>query len=373
MDEKFYWFWLCNIPGLGNSRIEKLIQVFGNVKGIYDATEKILRAVHILSENNIQCIVESRKDSHIFTEYLKLNQKKIRLITLDDAEYPERLKQIYDRPVCLYLKGKLPDEHCPAVAVVGARTCSEYGRQTAYEIGRQLSRAGVNVISGLARGIDSAGHAGALKEDGYTLGVLAGGVDVCYPRENIALYEQMENMGGILSEYPPGMEPLPRHFPLRNRIISGMSDVVTVVEARERSGSLITADMALEQNRTVMAVPGRLGDRLSEGCNKLIKQGAGIVCSVQDILEELNYEKFIRYPQNSISDAPDNKKIMNLLAREEEMVYSCLDLTPKNLNIIIEETGLELSVVTEALVGLQCKGAIREISRGYYVRTRAEI
>lgn len=365
MDEKFYWYWLCNIPGLGNRRIEKLIQAFGDIRDIYNAEEKYLKAVHILKEKDIHGIIQSRKNPRIFTEYLNLNKKKIRLITLEDKEYPERLKNIYDRPVCLYLKGKLPDESRPAVAVVGARTCSEYGRQTAHAIGRQLALAGVNVISGLARGIDGAGHAGALSAGGYTLGVLAGGADICYPRENIDLYMQMEVSGGIISEYPPGTEPLPVHFPLRNRIISGFADVITVVEAREKSGSLITADMALEQNRTVMAVPGRIGDRLSAGCNNLIKQGAGIVCEPGDILEVLDCEIFFKPVKN--------KKIINLLAREEEMVYSCLDLTPQNLNTIIEETGLEMSVVTEALVSLEFKGEIREISHGYYVRTRTEI
>ncbi len=365
-DEKFYWFWMANIPGLGNLKMEKLLSVFDSPKELYRAQEKALRASNILKEKDIECISEMKKNSIIYKEYLELKKKKIRLITLADEEYPYRLKQIYDRPVCLYLKGKLPDEKKHQVAIVGARACSEYGKQTTYQIAKGLAMAGINVISGMARGIDSAGHKGALAAEGFTLGVLAGGVDVCYPRENIEIYSQMCEHGGILSEYPPGMQPLSCHFPLRNRIISGLSDVVVVVEAREKSGSLITADMALEQNRTVMAVPGRICDALSSGCNNLIKMGAGVVCDVEDILEILNCEIFLNKPEPK----EKNKKIMNLLAREEKMLYSCLDLTPKNLNIILEETGLEMSVVMENLVSLELKGAIKEVSRGYYVRTR---
>lgn len=365
MDETCYRYWLCNIPGLGNVRIERLYNLFGSARDIYHASEKILKASNILKDKDIECIRKTRENLQIFTEYLQLNKKNIRLITLWDEDYPKRLKNIYDKPVSLYLKGKLPAEDTPAVAIVGARNCSEYGRQMAHFLGRKLAQKGVNVISGLARGIDGAGHLGALSAGGYTMGVLAGGVDVCYPRENIDLYVQMEEAGGIVSEYPPGMEPLPKHFPLRNRIISGLSDVVVIVEARERSGSLITADMALEQNRTVMAVPGRICDKLSAGCNDLILQGAGIVCGVENILENLNCESFVK--------EPDEKKIINLLAREEKMLYSCLDLTPKNLNTIIEETGLEMSVVTASLVNLEFRGMIREVSRGYYVRTEIQI
>lgn len=369
-DEEFYWFWLCNIPGIGNITIEKLLQCFDSPRAVYQAEEACMESTRLLKGKEFRNLMDSKKNSNIYQEYLNMKKKNIRMIVIRDEEYPKRLRHIYNPPACLYLKGKLPDENTPSVAVVGARGCSEYGRQTAYGIGRQLAMAGVSVISGLARGIDSAAHEGALALDGYTMGVLAGGVDRCYPRENIGIYMQMEEKGGILSEFPPGMEPLSKHFPLRNRIISGLSDVVVVVEAREKSGSLITVDSALEQNRLVMAVPGRMGDELSKGCNHLIKIGAGVVTTPGDILETLCYEVPELREKIDSDESMKHKKNINLLARSEEMVYSCLDLTPQNVNYIIEETGLGISAVTEALVSLSFKELIREISPGYYVTVK---
>ncbi len=372
-DKKYYWYWLCSIPGLGNKRIERLLSMFGDVKEIYGATEKQLRKTTILKDRDIECISNSRRDTNIYKEYCSLKKKNILMVTMEDAEYPRRLLHIYDRPVCLFVKGRLPAENKPSVAIVGARSCSEYGRQTAFSMGEFLGHAGVSVISGLARGIDGAAHKGALCGNGYTAGVLAGGVDICYPREHISVYNRMEQQGGLISEFLPGAAPVSNHFPLRNRIISGLSDVVVVVEAREKSGSLITADIALEQNKTVMAVPGRICDVLSQGCNNLIKMGAEVVRTPADILEILQCEVFLEEDKNSDRQDTKNKKILNLLAKSEEMLYSNLDLTPKNVNILIEETGLEPSRIMECLVSLSLKGYAKEVSCGYYVRTQERI
>lgn len=372
-DKKFYWYWLCSIPGLGNKRIENLLTMFGGAEKIYHATEKQLRETTILKDKDIECISNSRKDTNIYKEYCSLKKKSIIMVTMEDSQYPKRLLHIYDRPVCLFVKGRLPEENRPSVAIVGARSCSEYGRQTAFFIGEFLGRAGVNVISGLARGVDGAAHRGALHGGGYTAGILACGVDICYPKEHISVYGEMEQQGGLISEFLPNTAPLPNHFPLRNRIISGLSDVVVVVEAREKSGSLITVDMALEQNKTVMAVPGRICDDLSTGCNNLIKMGAEVVRTPQDILEILQCEVFLEGRQGTLSNKAENKKIVNLLAKSEEMLYSNLDLTPKNVNILIEETGLEPSRIMECLVSLSLKGYAKEVSCGYYVRTQEGI
>lgn len=372
-DKKYYWYWLCSIPGLGNKRIERLLSMFGDVKEIYGATEKQLRETTILKDRDIKCISNSRRDTNIYKEYCSLKKKNILMVTIEDEEYPRRLLHIYDRPVCLFVKGRLPAENKPSVAIVGARNCSEYGRQTAFSIGEFLGHAGVSVISGLARGIDGAAHKGALYGNGYTAGVLAGGVDICYPREHISVYNTMEQQGGLISEFLPATAPVPNHFPLRNRIISGLSDVVVVVEAREKSGSLITADMALEQNKTVMAVPGRICDVLSLGCNNLIKMGAEVVRTPADILEILQCEVFLEEEKSNDRQDTKNKKILNLLAKSEEMLYSNLDLTPKNVNILIEETGLEPSRIMECLVSLSLKGYAKEVSCGYYVRTQERI
>lgn len=369
MDNKFYWYWISTIPGIGNKRIEQLVDCFGSVKEIYNASEKELKATNILKVRDIEYIKQAKNNAEVYNKYLDIKKKNIRMITIEDTVYPKRLKNIYDRPVCLYVKGRLPAEDRASVAVIGARVCTEYGRQTAYNIGRQLSLCGINVISGLARGIDGAAHTGALSCEGETFGILAGGCDVCYPRENIGIYERISETGGIISEYPPQTEPLARHFPLRNRIISGLSDIVVVVEAREKSGSLITVDMALEQNKTVMAVPGRICDRMSDGCNNLIKLGAGIVTAPRDILEALDSECHFTDEFTLKEDKNYNNKI-KLLAREEEMLYSCLDLTPKNINNIIEETGFDFNVLMENLVSLEFNGLIKEVSKGYYIRTQ---
>lgn len=370
IENHYYWYWLRNIPGLGNKRIEQLITIFGGVENIYRATEKQLRETTILKDKDIECISRSKKDTNIYKEYCELKKKNIRMITVEDEEYPKRLLHIYNKPLCLFVKGSLPGEEKPSVAIVGARSCSEYGRQTAFFIGETLAQAGVNVISGLARGIDGAAHRGALQKAGYTAGVLACGVDICYPREHISLYRQMERQGGILSEYPPKTPPLSGYFPLRNRIISGLSDVVVIVEAREKSGSLITADLALEQNKAVIAVPGRVCDELSLGCNNLIKMGAEVYRTPQDILDILHYEVFLEGESNAENEKNQHKKMRNLLAKSEEMLYSNLDFTPKDINILIEETGQKPSELMECLVSLSLKGYVKEVSCGCYVRTQ---
>ncbi len=205
----------------------------------------------------------------------------------EDPGYPERLKNISGAPKKLYVLGSLPEEGRLSVAVIGARDCSEYGKYVAKELGTALGGSGISVISGMARGIDGISQEAALDAGGSSYAVLGCGVDICYPEANRQLYERLKSGGGIISEYPPGAPALACHFPPRNRIVSGLADVVVVIEARIKSGTLITVDMALEQGREVYVVPGRLTDRLSDGCNRLIKQGAGILLSPEDFVREL--------------------------------------------------------------------------------------
>ena len=215
------------------------------------------------------------------------NQIEIRRITKEDASYPRRLRQIADPPKYLYVRGKLPEEDKPSVAIIGARDCSEYGKLVAGRLGTKMGEAGVQVISGMARGIDGIGQQAALDAGGSSFGVLGCGVDICYPKQNHRLYENLCERGGVLSEYVPGTPPKPQHFPPRNRIVSALADAVIVVEARVKSGTLITVDMALEQGREVYVVPGRITDSLSAGCNRLMKMGAGILLDAEEFLEEL--------------------------------------------------------------------------------------
>lgn len=210
-----------------------------------------------------------------------------RYIRCTDGEFPEKLRQIKNPPEGIYVRGQLPAEDKPTVAIIGARRCSTYGKAMAEWFAGELSAAGVQVVSGMAAGVDGIAQRAALRAGGKSFGVLGCGTDICYPTDNRDLYETLQKCGGILSEYAPGTPPDAFHFPMRNRIISGISDAVLVVEAKERSGTLITVDFALEQGKEVFVLPGRITDSLSAGCNRLLRQGAGIALSPSDILEEM--------------------------------------------------------------------------------------
>lgn len=211
----------------------------------------------------------------------------IRMVERGERYYPARLLEIPDPPERLYVLGRLPEEKVPSVAIIGARECSEYGSYVAARLGECMGRNGIQVISGMARGIDGIGQTAALDAGGSSFAVLGSGVDVCYPARNRRLYERLRERGGVLSEYPPGTPALSRNFPPRNRIVSGLADAVVVVEAREKSGTLITVDMALEQGKEVYAVPGRVTDALSSGCNRLVKLGAAMLLDPEELAEEL--------------------------------------------------------------------------------------
>ena len=287
--------------------------------------------------------------------------ENIRCITKDDPEYPVKMKQYPSMPNKLYVKGRLPLAEKPAVAVIGARMCSPYGRIQAFRYAKVLSEAGIQIISGMALGIDSEGHKGALEGKMPTFAVLGSGVDVCYPRANRKLYERiLWEGGGVISECPPGTQPMPWCFPARNRIISALADAVLIVEAKENSGSLITAGFALEQGKMVYAIPGAVTDALSRGCHKLIYDGAGIAYSPEIILEELEI--------CTKTDIKSDEKNDLGLASDLNMVYSCLDLRPKNPDYIVRKTGFSPAQVSNCLVELTLRGLIRESGRHYYVK-----
>ena len=285
----------------------------------------------------------------------------IRCIDYYSEEYPEKLRLYPDMPQKLYVRGRLPDAGKPSVAIVGARMCSAYGRMQAFRFARELSAAGVQVISGMAYGIDSEGHKGALEGGSPTFAVLGNGVDICYPAGNRSLYDRiLRKDGGILSEYSPGTTARNYYFPARNRIISALSDLVLVVEAKEKSGSLITANHALEQGKAVFAVPGPVTEELSRGCHKLIYDGAGIAYSPEILLEECGI---------LLSGRNKSKEKKHLgLATDLNLVYSCLDLRPKSPDEFIRETGLPPGKVSSLLLELELMGLAREEGRHHYVR-----
>lgn len=352
MEHREYWYWLLSMENLGTAALRRLFDRYGTPEEIWQAKNPPLTDIQRAEFDRTR-----REESRLCREYEECMKKGICMVTAEDAEYPERLRPIYDAPYGLFVLGQLPRSDRPAAAIVGARRCTHHGQIMAEKIGEQLARAGILVISGMAAGIDSSGHRGALQGGGETFAVLGCGVDICYPASNRTLYEEILSRGGILSEYPPGRAAKPFFFPLRNRIISGLSDLVLVVEAREKSGSLITMELALDQGKEVMAVPGRPDDPLSVGCNRLIREGAAIYTEVGDILSVLGIERKHKKAETllcSLSDA--ELRILSLLSAE-----------PKHLEQLSAESGLEISTLVALLLQLELKGCVRQVTAGQYL------
>jgi DNA processing protein len=352
MEDIIYAYWLANISGVGNKTIRQLRKYCGNAANIYHMSAGELTRLYGINEAAASRIRDSKKHWDIDREWDVFLSTGAHFISLEQPGYPRRLRNIYDPPYGLYYIGELPPDDAPAVGIVGARECSGYGKNLAKRTASCLGANHVSIISGMARGIDGCGHEGALSGGGKTYGVLGCGVDVVYPPEHGRLYERIAAHGGIISEYPPGTQPRPGYFPQRNRIISALSDVLLIIEARARSGSLITADCALEQGRDVYAAPGRVGDALSEGCNRLIRQGAGILVSPEDLLAELG----VLSEKNKFP-----------LEKSERLVYSCLDLHPKSIDEISQKTALDIVTTAEILFAMERKGLVREAWQNHYI------
>ena len=362
-----YEYWFAGIRNIPDRTKIKLKEKAGTAEAIYYIEETALRKMQLLKEQEIWKLLEAKKKEELDRNYEAMRQKGISVIPWGEKEYPGRLKEIYDPPYALYVKGKLPDNTARAAAIVGARSCTPYGEKYALEYGKKLAECGIQVISGLARGVDGIGQRGALLGGGKTFAVLGSGVDVCYPKNHMGLYlDILEQEGGILSELPPGTPPLPQHFPRRNRIISALSDIVLVMEARERSGSLITADLALEQGKDVYALPGPLDSPLSAGCNHLIQQGAGILLNPENLLEEWGIETNVLCRNTEIK----NEKNKKVLESTDDLVYSCVGLYPKNVDQIAQESRVEIRKLMSILVTLELQGYIREITKNYYIRIK---
>lgn len=360
--EKEYLYWLFQMPHMGAAKIRKMKERFGSFCSIYNIEETELKAAEILNSREIeQFFYWKRRLDDSRKEYHSLGASGIRFITAEDREYPQRLLRIYNYPMGLYIKGRLPDENRKTAAVIGARSCSPYGKQMAYHMGKLCGEAGIQVISGMALGIDGEGHRGALDAGGDTFGVLGCGINICYPKENYYLMERLVEKGGVISEFPLGEPPKPGNFPMRNRIISGLSDAVLVIEAREKSGSLITAELGLEQGKDIFAVPGRVTDPLSAGCNKLIRDGAGILTEPSDFVDYFGIEM-------KKTDRLDKKRVEGL-AKNEKMVYACLDLVPRFLEQIASDCQMSVQECMRVLLELEIKGMVEETTGHYYVRT----
>ncbi len=357
-----YEYWLAALRGISDTKKYRLRKHFLNAQAIYNIEETQFVRSGILTQKEASLLCQAKMPLPT-ASYEEMLENQIAFIPYFSPDYPERLKTVRRAPYALYVKGKLPEEDGPSVAIVGARHCSPYGEKMALEYGRALAKAGVQVVSGMARGIDGAGQRGALDGGGNTFAVLGCGVDICYPRQHQGLYLDIQKEGGVISELPLHTRPLPFFFPVRNRIISGLSDYVLVMEAREKSGSLITADFAVEQGKDVYALPGPADSRLSFGCHRLIRQGAGILISPQDLLEEM---KIAYVPAWQMEDK--NKKE---LESGENLVYSCLDLFPKGIEELSRETKLGAPELMEKLVTLQLQGLVLEVSKNYYIKNQS--
>lgn len=368
MEEAAYVYWLKSLQGLGNQALKVLLGVPGGARAVYELDEKQLRAMRLgLKEEKMEMLLSHRKAGCLGRMYEELQKKEIKITWLGDQNYPPRLQQIPDPPTVLFYKGKIPDAEKKHVAVVGARDCTEYGAYAARTIGEALAKSEIVLVSGMARGIDGLSQRAAISMHGMSVAVLGCGVDVCYPAQNRELYETLVQEGCVLSEYLPGTQPAARLFPARNRIISGLADTLVVVEAREKSGTFITVDMALEQGKDVYAVPGRLTDPLSVGCNKLIHQGAYMFQGIDDFLKQMG-ERSVTCMSLEAS-APQSA----FLTEREKQLYEMLDFQPMNLEELYarmeSKEEWNLQELMWELLQLCIKGVARQVGANSYVRT----
>ena len=358
------WLALFTVPQVGPVRYIFLVKHFGSPEKVLKASKEELAELPDIGPvvaSNIKNKVSWDK----VEEQLRLIQKnQVQIVTFRDENYPENLLSIYDPPPFLFFKGKIKEEDRNAVAIVGCRSASLYGKRITERIGRELSQRGITIVSGLARGIDSIGHLSALKENGRTLAVFGSGLDVIYPRENRKLTEQIISSGAILSEFPLGTKPEAPNFPRRNRLISGLSLGVVIVEAGTKSGALLTAHCALEQNREVFAIPGNLGSKNSEGTNKLIKQGAKLVTSVEDILEELQITTKSGESLSSVLTEED----LSHLSEMEKSILKLISDEPYHIDKIASQASVGVWQALSSLLSLELKGLVKQLSGKMFVR-----
>lgn len=352
----YHWFALRSVPLVGNVLYRRLLERFGSPEAALSASDADLASVRGVSAAVLASL--RRHDPRPFAEAEceRVRRAGIRIVTIRDPDYPPLLLQIADPPPYLYVKGD-PAGLEPAVAVVGSRRATAYGRTVTARLAEDLARRGVAVVSGMARGVDTAAHQGALAGEGKTVGVLGCGIDVVYPPENRELFDRVADRGALVSEFPLGTGPLAENFPRRNRIISGICRGVLVVEAAERSGSLITAQMALDQGRDVFAIPGNITSSGSSGTNRLIREGAKLVAGVEDILEELA-------PRSSAAFAitppqPD-------LPPAEAALMGLFGADPLHIDEIIAKSALTVGDVSAMLLRLELKGAVTQLPGKFF-------
>ena len=353
MESLIYWSLVHKIWGVsGNKLLKNLMDNISGEEFWSMALKDINKKFPMINEEMAELFIYNRSKVSYETEKAKILKENIKIISIYQKQYPQRLQKIHQPPSLLYVKGEFTEKNL-AIALVGARKASLYGQKIAQNLGKELSQNNVQVISGLARGIDTFGHLGAVGGVGGTVAILGSGINVVYPRENIGLYKQIFGSGNgcVISEFPLDTQPLKHNFPIRNRLISGLADGVVIIEAGEKSGSLITAEFALEQGREVFAVPGQVNNPMAKGPHKLIKEGAKLVEGVADILDEFGQLKFFEF------DNPKNKPILNEV---EEKILNVIRLDPLPIDDIVKETKLPFQSVMAALSLLEIKGLVSQ-------------
>lgn len=350
---------LHSIKGIGNRSLLRIAQQYGGYRNFLEAgLSSIYRCG--LSTEIIEQIVMVRKTCDPLQYLHYINDMQIRVVTCEDQGYPSQLHTIADPPVVLYYRGDISCASKVCLAMVGARRASEYGRQVSREMSRMLGAHGVVVVSGLARGIDSEAHRGVMQGGGQTIAVLGSGVDVIYPPEHRKLYENIVQNGAVISEFPVHTGPQPGNFPRRNRIISGLSKGVIIIEARLKSGALITADFALEQGRDVFAVPGPIHSKTSEGTNSLIKQGASPCTGIEDILEE--------YPEICQVAAPAGEMQPIQLNQREHSLLQALETGKCHADELLRRSKMPAGELSTVLLKLELAGIVQSLPGNYYVK-----
>ena len=356
-----YWVAFSRVPSVGRVRTGLLEQRFGSLEAAWAAAEGELRAAG-LDNGVVHAIAQTRGEIDPADEMARLEAQGVTALTWHADGYPRLLREVEDLPPVLYVRGELTPADVRSVTVIGTRNPTVYGRETAQHLAGDLAKAGVTVVSGLARGVDGIAHRAALEQGGRTIAVLGSGVDVVYPPEHARLAEQIAASGALASEYALGTRPDSRHFPRRNRLLSGLSLGTLVIEGGEQSGALITVRSALEQNREVFCVPGSIYSPMSRLTNGLIAQGAKLVASVEDILEELNLSGAAAQaplPQTLEADTP-----------AEALILGALDMEPKHVDEVSRTTELAVTEVIGTLAVLEIKGLVRQVGRMNYIRAR---
>lgn len=363
MDKKVYDYWLYGLYGIGKKTFIKLYEEGYVGSYLYKCSKDKLPL--FLSETQQTSILEGQKRSEeqLKTAYEKLKTEGIFMTVFGDDDYPKKLYEIPDKPAVLFYKGKLPKDEMRTIAMIGARNCSEYGRYVAGTFATFFAENEVTVISGMANGIDGIAQKAALKAEGFSVGVLGSGVNICYPMENFGLYKELIQKGCVLSEYLPYERATSNLFPPRNRIISGLADALLVIEAKEKSGTLITVEMALEQGKDVYVVPGRITDELSKGCNRLLSEGAILALSPKKVLENLYH----------LDTVPERSKSGRNHSPLQKQILSFLEITPVHINVLQDRTGLPMEVLNVELLYLTMEGDILQLGSDWYQKKEIQL